>query len=286
MSSALHTESLGESGPAVLVLHGGLGWDSASLRPWLDPLADAARLTLVDLPGCGSSPDPADWDRVTHAALADAVEGARQQLDADGGGHGRVVVLGHSYGAVVALEYAARYPDRVDGLVLVAPPSRAVHLGAAAARAETIAESLPPAVGTTLGEALSRPPETDAEFAAWMGDLLPLYVADPAAHDLAAFAGRVRFRAAPCRRSFYGLLADYDARAVTPGVDAPALVVSGRHDWVCPPDEGPAEVADGLGAEHVVFERSGHLPFLEEPARFVGVVGTWLSERTPVSDPA
>lgn len=276
--------TLGTDGPAVLALHGGLGWDSATLSPWLDPLAEHARLTYVDLLGCGASPEPDDWSAVTDATWADGVEGVRARLDAERGGYGRAVVFGHSYGAAVALEVARRYPDRVAGLVLCAPPPRPAHLAAAAARAEARLPDLPPETGPALGAALSAPPETDAAFAEGMAALLPLYVADPEVHDLAGFADRVRFRVGAVRRSFYGLLADYDPRGRLGTVQAPALVLSGRHDWVSPPDEGPAELAEGLGAGHVVFERSGHFPFLEEPDAFADVVGGWLG-RVAVDPP-
>lgn len=269
--------TIGHGGPPVLALHGGLGWDSATLRPWLDPLAERARLTYVDLLGCGASPEPDDWSEVTDATWAEGVEEVRARLDSETGGHDRVVVFGHSYGAAIALEIARRYPDRVAGLVLCAPPPRPVHLGAAAARAEARLPDLPPETGPALQAALSNPPSTDAEFAAGMTALLPLYVADPSAHDLGAFASRVRFRAGAVRRSFYGLLAEYDPRDSLGDIRAPALVLSGRHDWVAPPDEGAVELAAGLDAEHVVFEQSGHFPFLEEPDAFVGTIGRWIA---------
>ena len=278
--------TLGDGGPAVLALHGGLGWDSATLRPWLDPLAEIARITYVDLLGCGGSPEPDDWSAVTNETWAEGVENVRARLDAGAGRHDRVVVFGHSYGAAVALEYARLHPDRVAGLVLCAPPPRPAHLGAAAARAEARLPGLPPETGPALGAALSAPPETDAEFAEGMAALLPLYVAEPDAHDLDAFVDRVRFRAGAVRRSFYGLLAEYDPRDRLGDVRAPALVLSGRHDWVSPPDEGPAELAAGLGAEHVAFERSGHFPFMEEPDVFLSVVGRWLDRLPNAPDTA
>ncbi|WP_420456866.1 alpha/beta fold hydrolase [Rubrivirga sp.] len=280
------SDTLGHGGPAVLALHGGLGWDSATLRPWLDPLAERARLTYVDLLGCGASPEPDDWSEVTNETWAEGVEDVRDRLDAEAGGHGCVVVFGHSYGAAVALEVARLFPDRVAGLVLCAPPPRPAHLGAAAARAEARLPNLPPETGPALRAALSAPPETDAEFAAAMAALLPLYVADPDAHDLGAFAGRVRFRAGAVRRSFYGLLAEYDPRSCLGEINAPALVLSGRRDWVSPPDEAPAELAAGLGAEHVVFERSGHFPFLEEPGAFASAVGRWLGRLADAPGPS
>ena len=83
------SRTFGSVGPAVLALHGGLGWDSSTLRPWLDPLAEHARLTYVDLLGCGASPEPDDWSAVTNATWAEGVEDVRARLDAKAGGDAR-----------------------------------------------------------------------------------------------------------------------------------------------------------------------------------------------------
>jgi proline iminopeptidase len=59
-------------------------------------------------------------------------------------------------------------------------------------------------------------------------------------------------------------------------ISAPTLVVVGRYDTYTP-RPCAQELADGIpGARLVVFERSGHSPFVEEPARFREVVGSFL----------
>nr|WP_281253165.1 alpha/beta fold hydrolase [Rubricoccus marinus] len=262
----------------MLALHGGLGWDSAALRPWLDPLAEHARLTYVDLLGCGSAPDPDDWSTVAHGTWAAGVEDVRQRLDEARGGHERVILFGHSYGGIIALEAALAYPERVAGLILCATPSAAAHIPAAVERAQ--ARDLSADVRAALNAVLSAPPTSDAEFAALMPALLPLYAHAPDAHDFAAYAAGIRFRAAPCRRSFYELLGDYDARQRLAEIAAPTLVLSGRHDWVAAPADAHADFLAGLPlAEGHVFEHSGHLPFLEEPEAFVRVAGEWLERQ-------
>lgn len=278
MEPALYHTTLGTGGPAVLALHGGLGWDHTSLRPWLDPLAEHATLTYADLRGNGRSPEPEDWDQVTNATWADDVEALRQRLQAERGGHERVVVFGHSYGALIAQEVALRHPDHVAGLVLCGPVSWAGHLEGAVGRAFARAEG--PAA-RALEAALSAPPASDGVFAALLPDLLPIYVHDPASNDLAAYAARMTVRVAPLRRSFYGLLQEYDGRERAHAIEAPTLVLSGRHDWIAPPEESPADLLAALpDAEGHVFESSGHLPFLEEPEAFVQVVSDWLATHT------
>ena len=272
--------------PGLIALHGGLGWDHLSLRPWLDPLAAHACLTYVDLLGCGQSPDPEDWTRVTHASWADGVEEVRGQLDAQCGDHERVVLFGHSYGAVIALEVALRHPEHVAGLILCAAPTAAEHTEAALGRVMAHAASVGPATERAFGGLLAAPPETDQAFADAMQDGAAVYVRDPDAHDLQSLVDRVRFRAAPVRRSFYELFGTYDVRPQLEEIRAPTLVLSGRHDWLAPPDEAPAEMVAAIpNAEGHVFEQSGHLPFLEENEAFLEVVGGWLGRLFPASSP-
>jgi pimeloyl-ACP methyl ester carboxylesterase len=108
----LFTERMGD-GPPMLVMHGGLGFDHCCFRPWLDALAGNATLIYYDHRGNGRSVEPADWDSFGLAewtADADAVRAAH--------GADRLVVLAHSCGVFLALEYARRFPERVAGLVL------------------------------------------------------------------------------------------------------------------------------------------------------------------------
>jgi hypothetical protein len=68
-------------------------------------------------------------------------------------------------------------------------------------------------------------------------------------------------------------------------LQAPVLVVMGRHDYVVPPplwDDALAGLGTGTGAGHVtyrVLERSGHTPQLEEPGAFDELLLEWLWER-------
>ncbi len=81
----------------------------------LDHLRRHRRAVAIDLRGHGDS-DPADDENYTIAGMAGDLEAVADQL-----GLRRFVLAGHSLGSQVALEYAARHPDRVAGLLLVDP---------------------------------------------------------------------------------------------------------------------------------------------------------------------
>ncbi len=98
------------SGPAVLLLHGQPGrardWRRVRAR-----LSDEARVLSPDRPGYGRT----GGDAAGFGANADGCVALLDRLDVD-----RAIVCGHSWGGGVALAMAARHPDRVGGLVLVA----------------------------------------------------------------------------------------------------------------------------------------------------------------------
>lgn len=108
----LHLVTRGERGPSVVAL-AGQGDFSVSWLGWQAALADHARVSVYDRAGLGwSDPGPTD------ATLADAVDDLRQLL-ARAGVAGPHLLVGHSYGGMLARLYAHRYPAEVAGLVLV-----------------------------------------------------------------------------------------------------------------------------------------------------------------------
>ncbi|MFI7242818.1 alpha/beta fold hydrolase [Streptomyces qinglanensis] len=101
------------SGPALLLAHGAGGGIEANFGHVLEDLASDHTLIGPHYPGAGGSPRAAG--PLALDTLVDAVVDAAVSR-----GHERFTVLGESLGTVVALRTAARYPERVTGLVLTA----------------------------------------------------------------------------------------------------------------------------------------------------------------------
>ena len=111
-----HTLTGRPGGQVVLFLHGITGSRNYFLKK-SRRLAEDYRLLLPDLPGFGDSPKPrTDY---TIQFFRDTV---RNTLEAAGCHRRKIHIVGHSLGALIALEYAARYPDHVDRLALVSLP--------------------------------------------------------------------------------------------------------------------------------------------------------------------
>jgi len=118
-------------GPARtrLVLVHGSRLGHSQWAPQVPLLEEEFDLVLPDLPGHGSRVgEPFTLDRAV-GALAGSIDGPGR-----GRPPGRVVLVGHSLGGYAAMAYAARFPGRLDGLVLVGSAAVPVGLGAAVYR--------------------------------------------------------------------------------------------------------------------------------------------------------
>ena len=251
------------TGLPCLVMHGGLGLDHTYLRG-LDNFSDVLHLVYYDHRHNGRSGRP-PLESVTHAQFADDAEALRQHL-----GFGKVAVLGHSYGGFIALEYALRYPDSVSHLILLdtAPVfnygeeimNNAVTMGATPA----------------MLEALTASSSNEEDMKSTLKLIFPLYFYRyQSAYD-ALFADMIV--CAACGEHQEKMLATYNTLPSLHEIGCPTLVLVGRHDFICPPSQAQLMHAHIPQSRLVVFEHSGHFPWIEEPALFTQSVKEWLEQ--------
>ena len=110
--TSLYYEVVGSGNP-LLIMHGGLGFDHTYFRPWIDSLAEDSKLIFYDHRGNGRSDRSKPLDDVYHSTWADDANALREHLGIE-----KMVLMGHSYGGVLALHYALRYPETLSGLIL------------------------------------------------------------------------------------------------------------------------------------------------------------------------
>ena len=110
----LHVRDGGDGSLPVFFVHS-LAGNGGQWVLQLDELRPWRRVVAIDLRGHGES-DPAEDNDYSIEAMAEDVGAVADQLDLR-----RFVLAGHSLGALVAIEYAARHPERVAGLLLVDP---------------------------------------------------------------------------------------------------------------------------------------------------------------------
>ncbi|MDD4409239.1 MAG: alpha/beta hydrolase [Candidatus Pacebacteria bacterium] len=103
------------SGKVLILLHGFPG-NHLGLLELANLIGEGYRIVIPDLPACGKS------DPLVKAYLADYENWLDTFLDSFG--VEKVSIMGHSFGSRVALVYSGNHPDRVEGLILIAPVLR------------------------------------------------------------------------------------------------------------------------------------------------------------------
>lgn len=263
------------SGPGdpLICLPGGPMQASAYLGD-LGGLSAHRALIRLDLRGTGDSATPEDPETYRCDRQVDDVEALRAHLGLD-----RIDLLGHSAGGTLALQYAIRHPDRVGTLVLVSPSPRPVGIEITDEARREVAE-------LRRGERWF--PEAFAAFdRIWSGDF--------AGANWSAIAPFSHGRWDDERRAFVAREADeinadaaplyYSANALDPAatraaltrLTAPVLLVAGEYDVGLPPKCAAEFVALFLSARLAVQPRSGHFPWLDDPAWFTSAVAAFLT---------
>ena len=263
----LWVERIGD-GPLIIALHGGLGFDHTGLTPWLDPLADQATLVYVDQRGQGRSErlPPEVWETVTHATLVEDIDALRAAHGAE-----RVILIGHSYGGFLSLDYALAHPERLAGLVLVSAAPSFAHGAVIAGNA--IARD--PVVGTRFIAALGALPADDAAYAAELPGFLSLYFHRG---DGDGFMARTSYSAAAAARSLGALVGAWSVADRLAEIQVPTLVIGGDDDFISPLELCSKQLADGIpGATLAVMPECGHFAFVEQHERFLAAVRPFLA---------
>jgi len=246
-------------------MHGGLGLDHTYLRG-LDNLGDVLRLIYYDHRHNGRSGRP-PLDTLTHTQLADDAEALRQHL-----GLGKVAVLGHSYGGFIALEYALRHPDSLSHLLLL-NTAPVFNYG------EEIINNAT-AMGATpeMLEALVASSSDDEAMKRVLKLIFPLYFYRyQPAYD-ALLANTIVCAALEGQQE--KMLSKYNTLPHLHEIGCPTLILAGHHDFICPPSQAHIMHARVPQSRLVVFENSGHFPWIEEPELFIQTVKAWLQQTT------
>src|SRR5215472_339279 len=100
-------------GKPLVIVHGGPGASHDYFLPYLLPLARTNKLVFIDERGSGRSEKLEDASQYTVENMAEDVEAVRQALHL-----GKISLLGHSYGGVLAQAYALKYQKNLSHLVL------------------------------------------------------------------------------------------------------------------------------------------------------------------------
>jgi pimeloyl-ACP methyl ester carboxylesterase len=255
---------MGEGSPVVFI-HGLSGcWQN-----WLENIpffARSHRVIAMDLPGFGSSDLPNE--EISIPGYGRFVDSFLESIGVE-----RAAIIGNSMGGFIAAETAIAVPHRIERLVLVSaagaylPKRMRDRVGIAGFR---LSYPLTPPV-IARRSALMRRPRLRASMLLSVVRY-PSRIRPELVWEVSSGAGKPGFLSA------LTALTKYDFRDRLPNIEDPTLIVWGRNDRIV--SVKGADVYERLipGARKVIFEKTGHVPMLERPARFNKVVCEFLAE--------
>jgi proline iminopeptidase len=239
-------------------------------------LADRFTLVLLDPRGTGGSDRPADSRAYLIEDYAADVEQLRLHLGLE-----QLDLLGHSHGGVVAIDYAAEYPERVRKLVLASTLARFQH-----EQEDAMVRAMEAKAGepwyddarAALEAEQAGEFETDEELGRLAIRELPFYFARLGKREQAYLDELAEETPNADTLRFFNteIFPTFDLRPKLGRITADTLVITGADDFIT----GPVcaeEVAAGIpGARLVIVRGSGHFLFVEQPERARAEIESFL----------
>ena len=281
----IYYKSVGRGAPLV-ILHGGPGASHDYLLPYLLPLARRNRLVFIDERGSGRSEKLDDPKGYTVEAMVEDVEAVRRGL-----GLGKIALLGHSYGGVVAQAYAFKYQANLGHLILCSTFHSTRGLNdifrrmkeAMPAELRGRIDSMEKAGLFGHGKDYEKNRYTeDYMKAAWGEGYFPyLYQRRPDPNYDPASTGNTSW---DLYREMWGSHGEFviDGNLVSveyadrlPSIRVPTLITVGDHD------ESDPSLARAMheaipGSKLVVLPQSGHMTFVDQPVLFNRAIDDFL----------
>jgi L-proline amide hydrolase len=263
----------------VMVLHGGPGAGHNYCEPIADLIAQTGRAAvLYDQIGCGNSTHlpNAPKEFWTPELFMEELRLLTEHL----GISAKYNIVGQSWGGMLGMQFATHQPKGLNALVVAdSPASMEVWVS----EANKLRKELPAAVEATLLKHEAAGTTEDPEYVAAVGVFYsrhlcripqpPCVVAsfDQLAKDPTVY----HTMNGPSEFHVIGSLKTWDIRPQLKDISVPTLLVSGQYD-----EATPAMVKEihGLipGSKWELFAESSHMPHVEEPAKFIRVVSSFL----------
>lgn len=265
-------------GPPAVVQSPGWGIGSEYLRNGWAPLETRFTMIFYDTRGSGRTTRPAQAASISVAVMQEDLERLRAYW-----GLQTMRLLGHSWGGGIALSYAEHHPEHVASLVLV--DTSVAGFQYAVLKNEVHRQWLEAAKDVRLAAAMKSMEvnarvRTDRDFRKMLHTELPFYFYDPT-------MGPRRFwktySGVPSAWVWNAWQTNFDADQARaragPQPDTirvPTLIIEGAADRICPPGMAARLHQEIRGSHLEIFERSGHLPWLEQPDVFFDTVERFL----------
>lgn len=269
----LYYRMIGEGVPVVMV-HGGPGLDHTYFLPQMTRVGSGYKLIFYDQRATGRSSLDVDTNSMTMDNFVEDLEGMRKALKLD-----KMNLMGHSWGGLVAMFYAVKYPEHLASLMLVNSTPASVQLrdssfNIMAARTSR-ADSIEQAGITSTAAFKKREPEAMVKFfrLLFRGTFYQKNYADSLSLNFDSTYAKssmlLRFLAKD------SVLKNYDLFDKLDIVRCPVLIIGGDHDMI--PAECNERIQEHINtSRYILFPNCGHFPFVEAPEEFFPTVRAFL----------
>lgn len=258
-------------GKPLLIIHGGPGLNHSYFLPYLSDLAKTNRLIFYDQRACGESAVPSS-DSVSLKYLVKDIDEIRKKLKVS-----KLQIMAHSWGAILAVNYAIQFPDRIEKLILCNPTplsheydaQMAAFLKEKTTREDSLARAKiyhSPSIEVENFEKLMKISFKASAFDPKNIDAIDLNIPDNYLEssqvlmtglqkDLSAY-------------NYYGKVKTFRFKV---------LIVAGQFDGI--PQVSITRLNKSIpGSKVYTFQKSGHFPFVEETGQFNRVINDFLKK--------
>lgn len=283
----IYYQTLGQGAP-LMIVHGGPGASHDYFLPYLLPLARHHKLIFIDERGSGKSEKLEDPSGYTVENMVEDTEAVREGLKL-----GRISLLGHSYGGVLAQAYALKYQANLTHLILCSTFHSTAKMNEVFRRMlANMAPELRDRILSLEKAGLygkGKPYEknrypNDYMTAAWGEGYFPyLYRRRPDANYDPIANGNMSW---DLYREMWGSNGEYVIDGNLKSVEyagrlktvkVPTLITAGDHDE-CDPSLAAEMHQLIAGSKLVIFPQSGHMTFVDQPRLFIAAIDDFLAK--------
>jgi proline iminopeptidase len=281
----IYYEAFGTGEPLV-ILHGGPGASHDYFLPYLLPLARTNRLIFIDERGSGRSQKIEKTTDYTTEKMVEDVEAVRKELKL-----GKISLLGHSCGGVLAQAYALKYQENLSHLILCSTFHSTKKMNEVL---KNIKEKMAPELRMRIekmekeglyghGKGYEKNRYTsEYMIAAWGEGYFPyLYQNhpdpnyDPAANGNMAWDVYREMWGSNGEFVIDGNLASVEYGDMLLTIKVPTLITAGDNDE-CNPSLSREMNEKIAGSKLVIFPKSGHMTFVDQPTLFISTINEFL----------
>ena len=268
----LYYQTMGQGDP-VIVIHGGPGMDQGYLLPGMAALSQKHQVVFYDQLGCGrSTATVIDESHITINSFVEDIETLRKALKFE-----KVTIVGHSWGGMLAMYYAVKYPKNIKKLVLMnTVASSGIH-----DFVEELEKRTLPSAGDfeklkVSQEFINSDPQAITQYYRLF---FQYYFHNP--KDLEKLNLQLEPKGAATGAKVAKILEESifvkytDQHDDLQKLKIPTLIIHGESDVI--PMSAANSMAHSIrGSKLVVLKNCGHFPYIEQPTQWLDAVERFL----------